>query len=112
MKRGDWIPWLLQFILGLLLGTLFASIFVGSRRGPPLVSAEHARLFCTGMALAGAAVISWFGDYLWLSLHGSVEASPAPYHRRGSRRASLAAGCLGCLILTLVALRMTGFLAA
>ena len=112
MKRGaDWFAWILQFILGLVVGALlgFALLYLkfGRRRGggSPIfkIAPDQASTFVWGVALIVAGLASLRGDRLWMGSSYNEMLSDDTKHSRVSRIISIVTMVLGS-ILVLVAL--------
>ena len=109
-KRADWLAWSLQFLSGFFIGALCSLMFIRGRRSIPLIEREASPVFAFGAALIGAALASYYGDQLWSG--GSYFIIP-PLKRgqsRASRRASLAVGCVGGILVLIAFLRPFGLL--
>lgn len=107
MKRGaDWFAWILQFILGLVVGAIFGFALLylkfGARRGEesPVfkIAPDQVSTFVWGAALIIAGLASLFGDRLWM---GSSYTSILPdglTHSRLSRIISIVTIVLGGIL--------------
>jgi hypothetical protein len=107
MKPGpDWVAWILQFVLGFVVGGVlgFAMVVKSSGGRGALVIGDHTGTFLWGAALIGAGAASLVGDRLWLSNHYGRLAADAPQHSWATRLGSIAAGVFGIgLVITAVA---------
>lgn len=108
MKRGaDWFAWILQFILGLVVGALFGFALLylkfGRRRGveSPVfkIAPDQVSTFVWGVALIIAGLASLFGDRLWLGSSYNEMLSDDTKHSRVSRIISIVTIVSGSILI-------------
>jgi hypothetical protein len=112
-NRADWVAWSMQFIAGIVVGSLLGISMISDRRGilgdgwwdSPVIGA----MFVVGVSLTMAGLASFYGDSLWLgSSHQSYVTGESPRHSDRSRRVSIISGALGVLVLAIaIVLRFT-----
>lgn len=111
MKRGaDWFAWILQFILGLVVGALFGFALLHFKFGRrsssrPLfqLAPEQESTFILGAALIVAGLASLRGDRLWMGSSYNEMLSDDYKHSRASRFISIVTMVLGgILVLTAI----------
>lgn len=71
-QRGDWIAWVLQFLLGAFIGGLAGINLAYGRRLRRFIDEPYPLLFALGAALLVGGLAALKGDRLWLggSRHG------------------------------------------
>jgi ABC-type sulfate transport system permease component len=110
-NSADWLSWVMQAIVGLVVGAL-AGLTLASRgrAGGWRIDESLLLPFILGTALMGAALASHYGDRLWIGDNYRVIAPDGVQHSRSSQFLTFFLGILG-LILTLSAiLRQVGVL--
>jgi len=108
MKRGaDWFAWILQFIVGLVVGALFGFALLHFKFGRPSsrplfqLAPEQVSTFILGAALIVAGLASLRGDRLWMGSSYNEMLSDDYKHSRASRFISIVTMVLGgILVLT------------
>ena len=107
MKRGaDWFAWILQFIVGLVVGALFGFALLylkfGRRRGggSPIfkIAPDQVSTFVWGAALIIAGLASLLGDRLWLGSSYTRILPDGLTHSRVSRFISIVTMVLGGIL--------------
>lgn len=102
-KSADWLAWCLQFVFGLIVGTIFGT-YSNSWLRPSLFGLGTVpSTYFVGAALIGAGLASFYGDRLWIGLSYRVIAPDEIRHSVKSRIFSIITGVIGgILVLTAV----------
>lgn len=113
-NRADWVAWSMQFIAGIVVGSVLGISMISGRRGllgrgwwdSPVIGT----MFVVGASLTTAGLASFYGDSLWLgSSHQSYITGESPRHSPWSRRVSIISGTLGVLLIAIaIVVRLAG----
>jgi hypothetical protein len=68
--KADWLGWVLQFIVGFVLGCLLGFIVISKGRYSTgyWVNSEVVLYFILGAGLLGGSLASHYGDRLWMDV--------------------------------------------
>lgn len=111
-RRADWFAWVLQYVVGFLVGGCIAFGITHKRfrlRSNGLIT-EHVYTFIVGTALIWAAMASFYGDRLWLGSEHRVIPPDDISHNKISRLLSIITGILGVALVFKALLHNWGFL--
>jgi hypothetical protein len=92
---GNWLGWILQFILGFIVGVFFGWIIINRRRMGPWMMLEAIPWFLVGAGLITGSVASYMGDRLWIGDNYRVIPPDSPEQTAASVITSIAIGLAG-----------------
>ena len=112
-QEADWVAWVLHFIVGALVGGFIGLTLARKDHkagGGFWMDEAMVPYFVLGVALIFGAVASSEGDRLWVGLSYRMIPPEGIQQSKLSRRISLALGCIGVLLATVLPLHQFGVL--
>jgi hypothetical protein len=107
-RKPDWVAWLLQGLVGFVVGGFLGFAFVvktaSGRRGS-FVADDQKSLFLLGLAVIGFGVASLLGDRLWLRDSYRHVTPDDPVHNPATKFASIAIGVVGAALVLCAIIR-------
>ncbi len=107
-NSADWLGWSLQFIVGLVVGTvagLMILLRINRHVGDLHLSVANFGMILCGTGLVGGGIASIYGDRLWLGWSCRVIPLDDISQSTASLKASYAACTLGCVIVVSAVIR-------
>lgn len=94
-STGNWLGWILQFILGFIVGVFFGWTIITRRRMGPWMMPEAIPWFLLGAGLITGSVASHLGDRLWIGDNYRLISPESPEQTPATVITSIAVGLAG-----------------
>ncbi len=67
-KKTDWVAWILQAVVGLLVGAVVGFMLSHQRNGMPWLNSRCVKPFIAGISLFTSGLGSIYGDTMWIQM--------------------------------------------